>query len=99
MSAALSYSDNIYAIKTHLFLGEDELYELLKNVGITSKIEKSPSLPLGTYEANIMELAGAYGILANGGISIKPHLINKVVDKNGSILYEYKNKSEGEQMM
>ena len=99
MNAAISYSDNIYAIKTHLFLGEDELYEVLKRVGITSKIEKSPSLPLGTYEANIMELAGAYGILANGGMSIKPHIINKVVDSEGTVLYEYKNKNEGEQIL
>lgn len=99
MSAAISYSDNIYAVKTHLFLGEDELYKILKKLGITSKIEKSASLPLGTYETNIIELAGAYGMLANGGMNIKPHLIDKVIDKDGSILYEYNNKNEGEQVL
>ena len=94
LSAAIAYSDNIYAVKTHLFLGEDELYDTLRKAGITSKMEKSPSLALGTYEVNIMELAGAYSAMANGGYKVKPHLISKVVDKKGNVLYEYKKKKE-----
>ena len=99
MAAAIAYSDNIYAVKTHLFLGEDELFDTLKKVGITSKMDKSPSLALGTYEANIIEIAGAYSLLANGGMNIKPHIIEKVVDKEGTILYEYKNKDKDEQIL
>lgn len=94
LSAAIAYSDNIYAVKTHLFLGEDELYNTLRDVGITSKMEKSPSLALGTYEVNIMELAGTYSALANGGFKVKPHLISKVVDNKGNVLYEYKEKNK-----
>ena len=94
LSAAIAYSDNIYAVKTHLFLGEDELYNTLRKVGITSNMEKSPSLALGTYEVNIMELAGAYSALANGGFKVKPHLISKVVDNKGNVLYEYKEKKK-----
>ena len=94
LSAAIAYSDNIYAVKTHLFLGENELYDTLRKAGITSKMEKSPSLALGTYEVNIMELAGAYSAMANGGYKVKPHLIAKVVDKKGNVLYEYKKKKE-----
>lgn len=94
MAAAIAYSDNIYAIKTHLFLGEDELYNTLKEVGITSKIEKSPSLPLGTYEVSILEIAKAYSVLANGGALVDPHIIEKVVDKKGNVLYEYKEKDK-----
>ena len=94
LSAAIAYSDNIYAVKTHLFLGEDELYNTLKKVGFTSDMEKSPSLTLGTYEVNIVELASAYSVLANGGKKVTPHLITKVVDKDNNVLYEYKNKEE-----
>lgn len=97
LAAAIAYSDNIYAVKTHLFLGEDELYNTLKNVGFTSKMDKSPSLTLGTYEVNIVELTSAYAILANGGKMIKPHLINKVVDMKGNVLYgfeDYKKDAE-----
>lgn len=94
LAAAIAYSDNIYAVKTHLFLGEDELYNTLKKAGITSKMEKSPSLALGTYEVNIIELTGAYSSLANGGKKVTPHLITKVIDKKGNVLYKYKEKKE-----
>lgn len=89
LASAIAYSDNIFAVKTHLFLGEDELYDTLRKVGVTSKMEKSPSLALGTYEISIYELTAAYSALANGGKKVNPHLITKVVDKMGNILYEY----------
>lgn len=94
LASAIAYSDNIFAVKTHLFLGEDELYETLRKVGITSKMEKSPSLALGTYEVSMYEMAGAYSVLANGGKKVEPHLITKIVDKKGNILYEYKEPKE-----
>ncbi len=94
LAAALAYSDNIYAVKTHLFLGEEELYNTLKKVGIKSKIEKTPSLPLGAYEVNIVELVNAYSVLANGGKPVTPHLINKVIDNKGNILYEFKEEND-----
>ena len=70
MAAAIAYSDNIYAVKTHLFLGENKLVETLRRVGITTELEETASLPLGTYEVNIIELATAYAILANEGKSV-----------------------------
>lgn len=94
LAAAIAYSDNIFAVKTHLFLGEDELYDMLRKVGITSKMEKSPSLALGTYEVSMYEITAAYSTLANGGKKVNPHLITKVVDKNGNILYEYTEPKE-----
>ena len=94
LAAAIAYSDNIYAVKTHLFLGEDELYNTLKTVGINSKLEKTPSLALGTYEVGILEMTTAYATLANGGKKIEPHFILKVVDNDNNVLYEYKNKDK-----
>ena len=94
MAAAIAYSDNIYAIKTHLFLGEDTLVNMLKRVGITSKLSAIPSLALGSEEINIIELTQAYSILANTGYKVNGHFIRKVTDMNDNILYEYKNKPE-----
>ena len=89
MTAAVSYSDNIYAVKTHLFLGENELVNMLRRVGFTSKLEAVPSLPLGSYEVNIIELARAYSSLANGGRKVKSHFIRKVLDMDGNVLYKF----------
>lgn len=90
MAAAIAYSDNIYAVKTHLFLGENMLVDIAKRVGIKENLDSIASLPLGTIEMNIIDYLGGYAALANGGYRINPHLILKVEDSNGAILYEYK---------
>ena len=94
MAAATAYSENIYAVKTHLFLGSDSLINVAKRVGITANLEPIPSLPLGTNEINIIEMAAGYSAFANLGHKIKPHLIERVVDKNGNVLYEADNEKE-----
>ncbi len=94
MGTAIAYSENIYAVKTHLFLGEDALINVAKRVGITANLEKVPSLPLGTNEINIIEMAAGYSAFANSGYKVKPHLIEKVIDGKGNVLYEDENKKE-----
>lgn len=90
LAAALAYSDNIYAVKTNLFLGEDILVDTARQLGIKSSLEAIPSLALGTEEINIMEMMQAYATFANMGYSVTPHLIERVEDMNGNVLYEYK---------
>lgn len=90
MAAAISYSDNIYAVKTHLFLGEDMLINTAKRIGITSKLTPIPSLALGTEEMSLMEITAAYSSFANQGYKINPHFIKKVEDSKGNALYENK---------
>ena len=94
MAAAISYSDNIYAVKTHLFLGEETLVNLAQRIGIKTNLEAIPSLALGTEEISLIEMMEAYGTLASGGYKNEPYLIEKIEDEKGNILYEHKNKSE-----
>lgn len=94
MAAAISYSDNIYAVKTILFLGEEALISMARRLGITSEMSAVPSLALGTSEMNIIELTGAYATFSNLGYKITPHLITKVEDSNGKILYESQEDKE-----
>lgn len=94
MALAICYSDNIYAIKTHLFLGEETMIKYAKKMGIKSKLEANASLPLGTNELSVIEFTNAYASLANSGYSVKEHLIKKVEDGNGDILYEHKEKKD-----
>ncbi len=88
LAAAIAYSDNVYAVKTHIFLGEDNLVNMAQRLGITSSMAEVPSLALGTSEMNIIELTSAYATFANEGYKITPHLIERVEDNNGNILYE-----------
>ena len=92
MGAAIAYSDNIYAVKTHLFLGEDKLVSISNRLGIDGKLEAIPSLALGTEEISLVNMVNSYAIFANMGNKVIGHFIKKIEDSNGNILYEYKVK-------
>ncbi len=94
LAAAIAYSDNIYAVKTHLFLGQDVLVNTLKRIGVDSNSSTVPSLALGSTEINLMEMMEGYGTLANLGYKIKPYFIEKIEDEDGNVLYKHKEKKE-----
>lgn len=94
MATAIAYSDNIYAVKTHMFLGYDALINVARRVGIKSKLESVPSLPLGTNEINIIEMAQGYAAFANEGYKVEGHFIEKIENGKGEVLYEYKKNKE-----
>ncbi len=94
LASAIAYSDNIYAVKTHLFLGSDVLVEMMKRVGVTSKLDSIPSLALGSQPISLIEMTNAYSILANEGYKVEPFFIRRVEDINGNVLYEHKESKE-----
>lgn len=94
MPYAIATSDNIYAMKTHMFLGEEYLANKLKTFGITTEVPAIPSLALGTIEVNILELTKCYSVLANLGIKNELSCIEKIETMTGEVIYENKYKSK-----
>lgn len=94
MALALAYSDNIYAVKTHLFLGENTLVDTLKTCGLKENLAPNPSLALGASEINMLDYATAYTTLASNGYKRELYFINKIEDVEGNVLYIHKNKEE-----
>ena len=94
MEAAISYSDNIFAVKTHLFLGENMLVNTAKRLGITSELSPIPSLALGTEEISLLDMTSAYSTFASLGGKTTPHFIIKVEDSKGNMLYQSKEEKE-----
>ena len=94
MAAAIALSDNIYAVKTNLFLGGDKLINTVKTSGIKAELKEIPSLPLGTIEISMIDFAQGYATLANNGIYNKLHFINRIEDSDGNLLYKYKDTSK-----
>jgi len=92
MAAAIAFSDNIYAVKTNLFLGVNTLVETSKKIGIEEELQAVPSLALGTGEINIIDYATGYATFASGGYKKDLYLIRKIEDKDGNVIYEKDNK-------
>ena len=94
MGAAIAYSDNIYAVKTNLFMGESNLVSMSNRLGIVSKLDAVPSLALGTSEISMIEMEEAYSSFANMGYKVESHFINRVEDMKGNVLYKFNNDKE-----
>ncbi|WP_096203005.1 transglycosylase domain-containing protein [Bacillus sp. FJAT-45350] len=88
MLQALAFSDNIFAVKTHFFLGKEYLVDAAQRFGITSPLEELPSLALGTLPVGVLELVNSYSPFANGGHRVEPRFIRKVVDQHGEVIIE-----------
>ncbi|MDD4077010.1 MAG: transglycosylase domain-containing protein [Bacilli bacterium] len=91
MAYALAVSDNIYAVKTHLFLGTEVMVDTLKDYGFTTPINDNISLALGTSEVKLSELVCAYSKIASLGKDVKPQYIMKIINEEGKVLYRAKS--------
>ena len=98
MANALAVSDNIYAVKTHTFLGLDVLPKTTKRFGISANIPSIPSAALGVEPVNIMEMAEAYSIFANNGKSVNRKFITSITDDRGFLVYS-DTKTEQKQIL
>ncbi|MCM1053105.1 MAG: penicillin-binding protein [Ruminococcus sp.] len=94
MAEAIAVSDNVYAVKTNMFLGPEKLVETAERTGIKAKLDPLPSLALGTNSISALDLARGYTTFATGGFKKDIGLIRKVEDAEGNILYERKDKKE-----
>ena len=93
MAAALAFSDNIYAVKTNLFLGVDKMIDVAKRTGISANLDEVASLPLGTSEINILDYATGYTTFAAGGYQKDLYFIEKIEDIDGNVLYEHEDEN------
>lgn len=88
MINAIAMSDNIYAVKTHLFLGIDTLHKALLDFGITQS-QPNASEALGCVNMSVSDLSGIYNTFASEGLYMEPSMIARITNKD-EVLYERK---------
>jgi penicillin-binding protein 1A len=86
---ALTKSRNLVSIRLLQQLGVDKLLDYLTRFGFdTSEYPRNLSLALGTQVMTVLDVAGAYAVIANGGFRVEPYLIDRVVDMEGQEIYK-----------
>lgn len=95
ISEAFEKSINTVAVKVSEKVGREKVISKAKSLGISSQLINSPSVALGTSEVNLLELTGAYNIVANGGNGVWTHGVRYIQDKNGNLLYSRKGMGHG----
>lgn len=82
MYSGLARSENVVALRIAQDVGLERVVEMARRMGIKSPLNPVPALVLGQSEVTLIELTGAFSVLANSGIRNRPHLINRILDSN-----------------
>jgi penicillin-binding protein 1A len=64
---------------------------IIRKMGVHSELPAVPSLALGTPSISVMEMVGAYGVLANGGLYNEPFYLTSIADQEGRVLETFKD--------
>ncbi len=85
---ALIKSLNLATINLAQQLKGSDIIRNAKKMGISTPIKNTPSLPLGTFEVKVIDMAASYAAIANGGYAVWPHSIEEIYTKDGFQLYQ-----------
>ncbi len=89
LKTALAQSMNIPAVHLLQTVGIQTGAQMLRRFGV--KVPMAPYLPsaLGATEVPLDQMVSAYSVFPNKGIRIEPHMIRKVVDRDGAVMEEW----------
>ena len=62
--------------------GPQAVIDIAQKMGVTSNLQASPSICLGTFDISVKEMAAAFTTFVNQGVYTEPLLITKITDKN-----------------
>ena len=93
---AMAESLNTVAARLGAEVGGWRVVRTARRLGIHSKLHDRPSIALGTAEVNLLELTGAYAPFANGGQGVMPHIIQRVRNGDGKVLYQRQRSTTGQ---
>jgi len=89
LKRALAGSVNSITAKLIDDVGPANVVKLANKLGLNREIPAVPSIALGTWDYNVYDMVGAYGAFVNQGVYVKPVMVTRIEDKNGTVLYEY----------
>ncbi|HYN23294.1 MAG TPA: transglycosylase domain-containing protein, partial [Thermoanaerobaculia bacterium] len=86
---ALEQSINVPAVKLWDLVGGKRVIDFAQRCGIRSQLPNYPSISLGAADLIPLELAAAFATIANQGVYIEPHLIDRVTSSDGQVLQQH----------
>ena len=85
----LLQSRNLVSVRLLRDLGIEKAISYAQRFGFDkSRLPADLSLSLGTASLSPLKNAAAYSVFANGGKAIDPYFIEKIIDRNGNIIFQ-----------
>ncbi len=85
---AFAESRNIPALKLAARVGIRKVIDVAHRFGVTSNIPPYLPVALGAVEITLQEQVASYAVFPNDGIRVAPHLIRKVSNADGIVLWQ-----------
>ncbi len=84
---AVAQSINTVAVQVSEQAGRQRVIGMAKRLGLSSHMEPVASIALGTIEASLLEMTGAYAHLAADGKEVTPYAITSIKTRKGVEIY------------
>lgn len=90
LRAATSWSVNAVYARLIMQVGPEKVVDVARRLGITTPLNADPAIALGGLKTGVspLEMAAAYGTIANNGMRVVPSGIVRVTDAQGEVVYE-----------
>jgi membrane peptidoglycan carboxypeptidase len=93
---ATASSINTVFVKLGTKIGPESVVDVARRAGIPDSVQvlPTPSVVLGVSSPRVIDVASSFSTFAAGGIYSKPHLVKKIYDGEGKLIYEFKGESK-----
>lgn len=89
MRVALAKSRNLAIVNQLDRMGIDYTRDFLQRFGYSMEdMPRNYGLALGGGSSTPLQLAAAYAVFANGGYKVEPHIVQRIEDANGNLLFQ-----------
>ncbi|MFO1183263.1 MAG: PBP1A family penicillin-binding protein [Bauldia sp.] len=85
---AITKSLNTVAVRLAQAVGRDKIIDLAHRMGITTELLATRSLPLGSSEVIVADMASAYATFASGGFRQPQYAFTTIVNSSGERVYD-----------
>ncbi|WP_404978437.1 MULTISPECIES: penicillin-binding protein 1A [unclassified Bartonella] len=85
----IEHSRNLMTIRLAYDMGMPLVSEYAERFGIVDKLQPYLPMALGAGETTVLRMVTAYSVIANGGRSIHPSLIDRIQDRYGKTIYRH----------
>ncbi|HIG66649.1 MAG TPA: PBP1A family penicillin-binding protein [Porticoccaceae bacterium] len=86
---ALYRSRNLVSIRLLRRIGVDRTLESLQSFGFnTSDMPSDLSVALGSHAMRPIDIATGYAMFANDGFRVNSHILDRVIDRNGNVIFQ-----------
>jgi penicillin-binding protein 1A len=88
LTTALVKSINIIPVRLAQSIGRDKIVEVAHAMGLNTELRITRSLPLGSSEVTVLDMAGAYAVFSSGGFKATPYPFTQIMSSTGEILLD-----------